>query len=110
MAVLDIRPAPEVKLRLPLHVVDTEGDFGVCSGETVGLGLHGVVAHMEGPLPSTCETTVQVELPDGSEVVLGAVVASGTSDAEGDGWTYRLVFPHLDQFDVVVIRSLLHAA
>jgi hypothetical protein len=107
MTILDIS-RPEVRLHLPLHVVDTEGDFGVCSGEALGLGLNGVLAHLDGPLPSTCETTVQVELPDGSEVVTGAVVAQCTSDEHG--WTYRLVFPHLEQADVDAITALLAAA
>jgi hypothetical protein len=108
MTALDISRMPEVKLRLPLHVVDTEGDFGVCTGETVGLGLRSLVAHLGEPLPSTCETTVQLELPDGSEMVTGAVVAEGAND--GDGWTYRLVFPHLEDADILAISSLLPAA
>ncbi len=108
MTVLDMTRLAEVRLRLPLHVVDTEGDFGVCSGQTRGLGLSGVVAHLDEPLPCSCETTVQVELPDGSEVVTGAVVAQGCRD--GDGWTYRLVFSHLELADAEAIISLLDAA
>ena len=107
MTILDIC-RPEVKLRLPLHVIDTEGDFGVCSGETVGLDLNGVTARLDEPLPSTCETTVQVELPDGSEVLISAVVAQGTSDP--GGWTYRLVFAQLEDADAAAITSLLDAA
>ncbi len=108
MTVLELTRISEVKVRLPMHVVDTEGDFGVCTGETVDLGLSGVVARLWEPLPSTCETTVQVEMPDGSEVVTGAVVAEGASD--GDGWIYRLVFPHLEDSDIRAISSLLVAA
>ena len=101
-------PTAEVKVSLPLHIVDTEGDFGVATGEAVGLGLTGLVAHLSEPLPSTCETTVQVELPDGSEMVTGAVVAEGVTDEEG--WTYRLVFAHLEDDDIRTITSLLPAA
>ena len=107
MTILDIC-RPDVALHLPLHVINTEGDFGVCTGEAVDLGLTGVVAHLHGPLPSTCETTVQVELPDGSEVVTGAVVAQCTSD--GKVWTYRLVFADLEDADARAITSLLTAA
>ena len=109
LGTLGIRPRPEVALRLPLHVVDTEGDFGVFSGEARGLGMSGVIAHLDAPLPCTCETTVQVELPDGTEVVTGAVVAQGAVDADG-GWTYRLVFSGLEAVDIEAIRSLLAAA
>lgn len=108
MTLLDVSRIAEVKLRLPMHVVDTEGDFGVCSGETLELGLNSVVARLWEPLPSTCETTVQVELPDGSEVVTGAVVAEGGAD--GTAWLYRLVFPHLEDSDIRAISSLLVAA
>lgn len=97
----------EVELSLPVHVVDTEGDFGVCTGRTVGVGLRGVVARLGEPLPCTCETTIQVELPDGSEVVTSAVVAEGAADEEG--WLYRLVFPDLEDADVRAISSLLAA-
>lgn len=95
----------EVKLPLPLHVVDTEGDFGVCTGVSIALGLNGVLAHLDQPLPCTCETTVQVELPDGSEVVTGAVVAESSRD--GSSWTYRLVFQHLEEADLAAIAALL---
>jgi hypothetical protein len=108
MAVLDMPRLAEVALRLPVHVVDTEGDFSVCSGTTLGLGLNGVLAHLDDRLPSTCETTVQVELPDGSELVTGAVVAQGFPD--GHGWTYRLVFSHLELADIDAIISLLDAS
>jgi len=107
MTVLEMRGV-EVDLRLPIHVVDTEGDFSVCTGETRGLGVHGVVARLEQPLPCTCETTVQVELPDGTEVVAEAVVAQCLG--KGDGWTYRLVFPRLEPGEVDAITSLLPAA
>lgn len=107
MAVLDMPRLAEVALRLPVHVVDTEGDFGVCSGETLGLGLNGVLAHLDERLPCTCETTVQVELPDGSELVTGAVVAQGFP--AGHGWTYRLVFTHLELADAEAVISLLDA-
>lgn len=99
---------PEVKLPLPVHVVDTEGDFGVCTGVSIGLGRHGVLAHLDRPLPCTCETTVQVELPDGSEVVTGAVVAQSSRD--GDRWTYRLVFQNLEDADLDSITALLDGA
>jgi hypothetical protein len=91
-----------------LHVVDTEGDFGVATGETVCLGVSGLSARMPGPLPCSCETTVHVELPGGWDVVAAAVVAGGEQDREG--WTYRLVFGHLEPGDVEAIRSLVTAA
>jgi hypothetical protein len=107
MSVLDVQHIvrPEVKLPLPLHVVDTEGDFSVCTGVSVGLGLHGVLALLDQPLPCTCETTVQVELPDGSELVVGAVVAD--SSRHGDTWIYWLVFQQLEDADHNAITSLL---
>lgn len=107
MTVLDISGVDHVDLRLPVHVVDTEGDFGVCTGVSVDLGLRGVVAWLAQPLPSTCETTVQLELPDGTEVVTGAVVAEGGAD--GEGWLYRLVFPSLEDADIRAIASILVA-
>ena len=107
MTMLDVRDIcrSEVSLRLPLHVIDTEGDFGVCTGVSIGLGVHGVLAHLDQPLPCTCETTVQVELPDGSEVVTAAVVAQCSHD--GGGWTYRLVFLGLEDADLDAITALL---
>ena len=91
-----------------MHVVDTEGDFGVCSGETLALGVNGLVARLAGQLPCSCETTVHVELPDGREVLAAAVVAAG--EGQRGLWTYRLVFVHLDQADVEAIRALVSAA
>lgn len=107
MTLTGISGLDHVDLGLPVHVVDTEGDFGVCTGVVVELGLCGVVARLNQPLPSTCETTVQVELPDGTEVVTGAVVAEGNVD--GEGWLYRLVFPSLEDAEIRAISSLLVA-
>ena len=104
MTVLEISRTAEVRLRLPIHVVDTEGNFGVYTGETVALGLSGVVARLPERLPSTCETTVQIELPDGASVVAAAVVAEGVSD--GHEWVYRLVLPDLKDIDFRAISSL----
>ena len=105
--VLDTCPT-EVRLPLPVHVVDTEGDFAVRTGVSLGLDRHGVLAHLDQPLPCTCETTVQVELPDGSEVVSGAIVAQ--CSRIGDSWTYRLVFLDLEASDLEAITSLLAEA
>ncbi len=99
---------PDAAVRLPLHVVDTERDFGVSTGETVGLGVSGLSARLTGPLPCSCETTVHVELPGGRDVVAPAVVTGGEQNR--DGWTYRLVFDHLEPGDVEAIRSLLTTA
>jgi hypothetical protein len=107
MSVLAIGQIDHMSVLLPVHVVDTEGDFGVWTGLSVDLGLHGVVAGSHEPLPSSCETTVQVELPDGSEVVASAVVAEGSFD--GERWLYRLVFPALEDADVRAISSLLRS-
>ena len=98
---------PDAGAGLALHVVDTEGDFGVCSGETLGVGFSGLSARLSGPLPCSCETTVHVELPDGRALLAAAVVASG--ERHRGGWTYRLVFVHLDQTDVEAISSVTSA-
>ena len=105
---MDTPRLPDAAVRLLLHVVDTEADFGVCTGETVGLGVNGLSARLSDPLPSSCETTVHVELPDGRDVVAPAVVAAGESD--GKGWTYRLVFGRLEPADFEAIRALIPAA
>ncbi len=79
---------PAVAVRLPLHVIDCR-------------------ARLSGP-PCSCETTVHVELPGGRDVLAPAVVAGGEQNR--DGWTYRLVFGHLEPGDVEAIRSLLTTA
>ncbi len=98
----------DVAVRLPVHVVDTEGDFGVCTGEAVGLDLSGVVTRLPGPLPASCETTVHVVMPDGRGLVASAVVTAAEDGP--NGWTYRLVFGSLEEADVAAIRSLMLAA
>jgi RNA polymerase sigma-70 factor (ECF subfamily) len=91
-----------------LHVVDTEGDFAVYSGETVGLGVSGLSARLSEPLRCSWEATVHVELPDGCELLAAAVVAAEEGDRKA--WTYRLVFVDLDPADVEAIRVLLSSA
>ncbi len=39
---MSIRRPSDVAVHLPVHVVDTEADFGVCTGEAVGLDVSGV--------------------------------------------------------------------
>ncbi len=66
------------------------------------------MTRLTGPLPSSCETTVHVEMPGGRGLMASAVVAAAEDGP--DGWTYRLVFGPLEEADVAAIRSLVPAA
>jgi len=102
---MERRLEPRLLVHLPVHVVDTEGDFGIITGETVDLGVGGLRARLWEPLPSTCETTVQLDLPDGTEVVTEARVADG--GATPDGFEYRLVFLHLGASEADALSRLI---
>jgi hypothetical protein len=99
-------------VRLPVHVVDTEGGFEVFEGETVDLSVCGLraqlQAHMGDRLPTSCETTVQVELPDGGELVAEAIVADGW--AIDGGYEYRIVFVALDPEDLARLAAIVSRA
>ena len=100
------------RLRLPVHVVDTEGGFEVFEGETVDLSVCGLraqlQAHLGDRLPTSCETTVQVELPGGDELVAEAVVADGW-EVDG-GYEYRIVFVELSPEDAARLASIVARA
>ena len=95
-----------------MHVVETEGDFEVFEGETVDLSVRGLRAQLQARLgdrlPTSCETTVQIELPGGDELVAEAVVADGW---EVDGrYEYRIVFVELSPEDATRLTGVVARA
>ena len=100
----DRRRWPRVNVRLPLRIIDTDGDFRVLTGETVDVSVGGVLAVVDGPLTGALQATVRLHLVDGPALVCGARVAGG--GAVDGGWQYRLAFFDLASDEV---EALAHA-
>lgn len=103
----DRRRWPRAQVSLPVRLVDTEGTFGVTSGETVDISVGGVRALVDGPLPGGFETTLWLDLTDRA-LVCEALVAGGGVVA--DGWEYRLAFRNLGPEDVATLERLVASA
>lgn len=99
---------PRVQRRLPVRLVDTEGSFGVVSGQTVDIGVGGLRARVDGPLSGSVEATVRIDLSAGQSLLCEALVAGG-GPVEG-GWEYRLAFRNLDGADVLALEQLVDHA
>ncbi len=104
----DRRRWHRARVRLPLRLIDTEGDFRVLVGETVDLGVGGARVLVDGPLPGALRATVQLELSDGPALLCEATVAGG--GAVEDGWEYRLAFADLEVHEVEALEQVVRGA
>jgi len=104
----DRRRWQRARVRLPLRLIDTDGDFRVLVGETVDLSVGGVRVLVDGPLTGALRATVQLELAEGPALLCEARVAGG--GAVEAGWEYRLTFADLEveeeeALEQVVLRA-----
>lgn len=104
----DRRRWPRVEVRLPVHLVDTEGTFSVVSGQTVDIGIGGLRARVDGPLWGAVEATVRIELSSERALVCEGLVAGG-GEVE-DGWEYRVAFRNLDPDDIAALEDVVGRA
>jgi len=104
----DRRRWQRARVRLPLRLIDTEGDFRVLLGETVDLSLGGARVVVDGPLPGALRASVQLELPDGLALLCEATVAGG--GAIEDGWEYHLAFADLEVHELQALEQVVLAA
>ncbi len=104
----DRRRWPRAEVRLPVHLIDTEGSFSVVSGETVDISIGGLRARVEGPLSGAVEATVRIDLSGGHALLCEALVAGG--GAVEDGWEYRLAFRNLDPDDITALEDIVRHA
>ena len=104
----DRRQWPRAEVRLPVHLVDTEGTFSVVSGQTLDIGIGGLRVRVEGPLSGAVEATVRIELSSDHALVCEALVADG--GAVDDGWEYRMAFRNLDPDDIAALEDIVRRA
>lgn len=105
----DRRQWSRASVRLPLCIVDTEGGFGVLTGEAVDLSVGGLRALVDGTLGGAMETTVRLDLIDGPALLCEALVAGGGAvDGTVDGaWEYRLAFRNLSAEETLALERLV---
>ena len=101
----DRRWWPRATVALPVRVVDTEGGFGVLSGETLNLSAGGLKAQFDGPLPGTDAVTLQLDLLGDQALVCEALIAGG--GASGGRWEYGLAFQNLEPHEVNALEHLV---
>jgi len=108
----DRRRWQRATVRLPLRLIDTEGDFRVLLGETVDLSIGGarvvVDGVVDGPLSGALRASVQLELPDGLVLLCEATVAGG--GAVENGWEYHLAFADLEVHELQALEQVVLAA
>ncbi len=100
----DRRRWPRAEVRLPVRLIDTDGDFGVRSGHTVDIGVGGLRAWVDSPFSGAVEATVCLDLAPRHALVGEAMVAGGGA-VEG-GWEYRLAFRNLDPGDLAALEEI----
>lgn len=98
------RRVPRARKSLPVHVIDADGDFSVLTGRTRDIGPGGLSISLPCPLRAASDVLVQVELPDGGQVIANARVAD--CSLRGDRIDYRLVFLDLGDDDLAELLWL----
>ena len=104
----DRRRWHRARVRLPLRLIDTDGDFRVLVGETIDLSAGGVSVLVDGPLTGALRATVQLELAAGSALLCEARVAGG--GVVEDGWEYRLAFADLEVHEMEALDQVVRGA
>jgi hypothetical protein len=99
------RQVPRTRRSLPVHVIDADGDFSVITGRSLDVGLGGLRIVLPGPLRAAADVLVQVDLPDGGQVIANARIAD--AEQHHGGFAYRLIFLDLGEDD---LSSLLWIA
>jgi hypothetical protein len=96
------RRVPRSSRRLPVHIIDADGDFSVTSGETIDVGPGGLRVGLPVALRGGApEVLVQVDLPDGGQAISNARIAD--SSIEDGLYTYRLIFLDLALDDATAL-------
>jgi hypothetical protein len=98
------RRVPRANRRLPVHLIDSDGDFSVFSGETLDIGPGGLRVLLAKPLGPASDVIAQVDLPGGGQVISNARIADFV--ARDDGYAYRLIFLDLAEDDASTLLWL----
>jgi hypothetical protein len=92
------RRTPRARRSLPVHVIDADGDFSVVTGRTRDIGPGGLGISLPAALRAAADVLVQVDLPDGGQVIANARVAECV--VRPDRADYRLIFLDLAEDDL----------
>jgi hypothetical protein len=98
------RRMPRASRSLPVHVIDADGDFSVITGRTRDIGPGGLGVALPAPLRAAADVTVQVDLPDGGQVISNARVAD--AQQRSGRFEYRLIFLDLAEDDLSALLWL----
>lgn len=95
------RQVPRARRCLPVHLMDADGDFTVITGRTRDIGPGGLGVSLPCPLRAAADVVVQVDLPDGGQVIANARVAECSQ--RSDQFDYRLIFLELADDDLAAL-------
>lgn len=98
------RLTPRALRCLPVHVIDADGDFSVLTGRSLDISPGGVRVRLGSALGPASDVIVQVDLPEGGQVIANARVADCSRRPEG--FDYRLIFLDLAADDAATLLWL----